>query len=252
MANLPFPTVKISGLMTSGQATLDDQFHVNQGGQSRALTLAQVVALVPPGQAGAPGMPGLPGPPGEPGTSFPDAPSDGKMYARMNGQWVEIVMPAVIPEAPLDGRTYGRQNAGWALSVGTPIVVSAGAVSATPILTTQTPFLLNPPSPNLGGFWNQATQEFAPPPGVYQINGALACVSTNNSADATLMMMINGNEFARVTAGAAAGNIMSCTLGLAVVTNPGDVITFKMMADRADMTVLTPGSGLSLFGRVML
>jgi hypothetical protein len=150
------------------------------------------------------------------------------MYVRQNGQWVEVIVP------------------------GPPVVVSAGATSGTSILTAPTPFTVNPPDPNLGGYWNQATQEFAPPPGAYQINATLSCVSTNNSADATLLMMLNGVEFAQVTGGAAAGNVISCTLGLAIVTNAGDIITFNMLADRADMIVRTPGSGLSIIGRVLL
>jgi hypothetical protein len=37
------------------------------------------------------------GPKGDPG-EFPDAPNDGKLYARQNGAWVEIVMPGTIDE----------------------------------------------------------------------------------------------------------------------------------------------------------
>jgi hypothetical protein len=34
----------------------------------------------------------IPGPQGEPGAvSFPDAPADGKLYARRDGAWVEII-----------------------------------------------------------------------------------------------------------------------------------------------------------------
>jgi len=38
------------------------------------------------------------------------APEDGKSYARMNGQWVEV---EGFPEAPVDGKEYARQNEGW-------------------------------------------------------------------------------------------------------------------------------------------
>ena len=43
-----------------------------------------------------------------------DSPSDGKQYARQDGAWtpIESVEPG-IPEAPLDGLQYARQNAAW-------------------------------------------------------------------------------------------------------------------------------------------
>lgn len=55
-----------------------------------------------PGHDGAMGLPGPEGPQGpqgpqgEPGVTFPDAPSDGKMYVRKDGAWVEIILPATI------------------------------------------------------------------------------------------------------------------------------------------------------------
>ncbi|THK37620.1 collagen-like protein [Ensifer sp. MPMI2T] len=44
------------------------------------------------------GPQGPQGPKGDPGTGFPDAPNDGKLYGRRNGQWVEIVIPTTIDD----------------------------------------------------------------------------------------------------------------------------------------------------------
>lgn len=40
-----------------------------------------------------------------------DAPSDGNMYVRRNGAWVQITQG--IADAPSDGTLYGRQDATW-------------------------------------------------------------------------------------------------------------------------------------------
>lgn len=42
-----------------------------------------------------------------------DAPSDGNMYVRQNGAWVQIV-PG-IADAPSDGNTYGRLDGAWVI-----------------------------------------------------------------------------------------------------------------------------------------
>ena len=44
------------------------------------------------------GPQGPQGPKGDPGDLFPDAPNDGKLYARRNGAWVEIVIPGSIDD----------------------------------------------------------------------------------------------------------------------------------------------------------
>ena len=45
----------------------------------------------------------------------PEAPADGKQYARQNESWDEIVAlgTGAIPDAPVDGKIYGRENALW-------------------------------------------------------------------------------------------------------------------------------------------
>ena len=47
-------------------------------------------------------------------TVLPDAPSDGKQYARQDGNWtpVESVEPG-LPDAPSDGKQYTRQDGAW-------------------------------------------------------------------------------------------------------------------------------------------
>lgn len=44
-----------------------------------------------------------------------EAPEDGSIYGRQNGQWVVAGGGGGggIPEAPVDNKTYGRKNAGW-------------------------------------------------------------------------------------------------------------------------------------------
>ena len=45
---------------------------------------------------------------------IPDAPADGKQYARKNTAWSKINIPDdVIQEAPEDGQQYARKNAAW-------------------------------------------------------------------------------------------------------------------------------------------
>ena len=42
---------------------------------------------------------------------IPEAPSDGKQYAREDATWTEVAEG--IPEAPEDGKQYAREDAGW-------------------------------------------------------------------------------------------------------------------------------------------
>lgn len=44
------------------------------------------------------------------GASFEDAPSDGKLYARQNGTWVEVKS---IDDVSMDNNYYVRRNGGW-------------------------------------------------------------------------------------------------------------------------------------------
>ena len=69
-----------------------------------------------------------------------EAPTDGQQYARQNGAWASIVIPASgIPEAPNDGKQYARKSLGWSEVViptpapGTVIADAppAGAVANT-------------------------------------------------------------------------------------------------------------------------
>lgn len=46
-------------------------------------------------------------------TKVPEAPNDGKQYARKNKSWVEVVSTGGIPEAPTDGKLYARKNGQW-------------------------------------------------------------------------------------------------------------------------------------------
>lgn len=53
-----------------------------------------------------------------PEAGLPDAPEDGNLYGRQDGEWVEIVPDeggggGGIEEAPVDGKRYERKNAGW-------------------------------------------------------------------------------------------------------------------------------------------
>jgi hypothetical protein len=65
------------------------------------------------------------------GGGFPEAPVDGKQYAREDASWSEI---EGFPEAPVDGSQYARKNAGWVsiaptiVSVSAPVGAPAGAM----------------------------------------------------------------------------------------------------------------------------
>lgn len=46
---------------------------------------------------------------------FPEAPNDGKQYARKSKTWAEVVSGAGgVPEAPIDGGQYARMSGNWA------------------------------------------------------------------------------------------------------------------------------------------
>ena len=62
------------------------------------------------------GVEGPPGATGPAGGTFPDAPSDGALWARRDGGWDEVT-----PDAPSDGVAYGRLDADW-----TPVLPLAG------------------------------------------------------------------------------------------------------------------------------
>lgn len=46
------------------------------------------------------------------GVEFPEAPIDGKQYARQDADWTEVA-PSGIEEAPNDGNYYVRHNGAW-------------------------------------------------------------------------------------------------------------------------------------------
>lgn len=46
------------------------------------------------------------------GAAFPEAPIDGKQYARQDAEWTEVAAGG-IEEAPLDGNYYVRHNGSW-------------------------------------------------------------------------------------------------------------------------------------------
>jgi hypothetical protein len=64
---------------------------LSKGSQTFATTdhVKQVVSSIPSGPQGPPGEQGLPGPVGPP--SFPDAPTDGKYYARVSASWGAVL-----------------------------------------------------------------------------------------------------------------------------------------------------------------
>lgn len=49
-----------------------------------------------------------------PDAGIPDAPSDGKLYGRQDGEWAVVNIPDPgIPDAPSDGTSYVRYDANW-------------------------------------------------------------------------------------------------------------------------------------------
>jgi hypothetical protein len=45
--------------------------------------------------------------------AIPEAPNDGQMYARINGQWAVVTAGGTVLDAPSDGQAYMRMNAAW-------------------------------------------------------------------------------------------------------------------------------------------
>lgn len=47
------------------------------------------------------------------GGGIAEAPTDSKLYARYNTEWIQIGTSGGVPEAPIDGKQYVRKNGSW-------------------------------------------------------------------------------------------------------------------------------------------
>lgn len=80
-----------------------------------------------------------------------DAPSDGKLYGRMNATWVEVTGSGGgggIPEAPSDNKAYARKNNAWvetveAVNVYTKTEADEAFLPKTTVIPTKTSELTN-------------------------------------------------------------------------------------------------------------
>ena len=63
-------------------------------------------------------------------SGIPEAPEDGKQYAREDATWTEVP-PAGISDAPSDGKQYAREDATWTEVVPTPPTTSLPASAIT-------------------------------------------------------------------------------------------------------------------------
>ena len=155
-------------------------------------------------------------------TVLPDAPSDGKQYARQDGAWtpVESVEPG-IPDAPSDGKQYARQDGAWT-PVQIPTVEKYMTITADESNTGET--IIHPniegslPNLNLqyrinNGEWTDfivgTTADIKIGAGdVLQFKGDNKEGISTNSGNNTLNFGISGNPVA------LSGNIMSLIDGV--------------------------------------
>lgn len=80
-----------------------------------------------------------------------DAPSDGKLYGRMNANWVEVTGSGGgggIPEAPADSKAYARKDNAWvetveAVNVYTKTEANEAFLPKTTVIPTKTSDLTN-------------------------------------------------------------------------------------------------------------
>ena len=80
-----------------------------------------------------------------------DAPSDGKLYGRMNANWVEVTGSGGgggIPEAPADSKAYARKDNAWvetveAVNVYTKTEANEAFLPKTTVIPTKTSELTN-------------------------------------------------------------------------------------------------------------
>ena len=124
-----------------------------------------------------------------------DAPSDGKLYGRMNADWVEVTSSGGsdgIPEAPADSKAYARKDNAWvetveAVNVYTKTEADEAFLPKTTVIPTKTSELTND-----SGFitsipeeyvTNTEMTEYAQPKGDYALKSELFSKSYNDLTD---------------------------------------------------------------------
>lgn len=185
------------------------------------------------------------------GDSLPEAPKDGKQYARKNGKWFEVITGSAsggdgnFPEAPVDGRVYGRSNLNW-------VEVTGGSGSGSGVVfkvKSTTPAGITSPagSPvNIEYNWTSIDSSDDIPTGtgsvMVTINSATFLNTTTIQGDRTIVIpsnrLISGNNTVVVKVTDSYGNTRSLTYSVQVITlsisstyNPTDInngdITFR-------------------------
>jgi hypothetical protein len=83
--------------------------------------------------------------------AIPEAPNDGQMYARINGQWAVVTAGGTVLDAPSDGQAYMRMNAAWTPLTDQPRVpdYDSGVIGVWPLGDNVITHNLNTPIENL-------------------------------------------------------------------------------------------------------
>lgn len=139
-----------------------------------------------------------------------DAPSDGKLYGRMNANWVEVTGSGGgggIPEAPADSKAYARKDNAWvetveAVNVYTKTEANEAFLPKTTVIPTKTSELTND-----SGFITSIPEEYvtntemtayAQPKGDYALKTDIPTTLPANGGNADTLDNKHASDFSQI------------------------------------------------------